>query len=132
MIEVAKEHYSKEEIDKILDPLVKEWFYSKFPSGYTPPQKYAILDIHKRKNVVISSPTGSGKTLSAFLAILNELVILARHNLLENRTYALYISPLKALNNDIKISLEIPLKEIYELAEKKGVKLQEIRVAKRT
>src|SRR3989338_8943384 len=131
-IEVAKEHHAKEEIDNVLDPLVREWFYNKFPNGYTPPQKFAILDIHRRKNVVISSPTGSGKTLSAFLAILNELIILARHNILEDKTYALYISPLKALNNDIKISLEIPLKEIYELAEKKGIKLQEIRVAKRT
>lgn len=130
-ISYAKEHYSKAQIDKVLDPLVRDWFYSKFPE-YTPPQKFAIVDIHKRKNVLISSPTGSGKTLSAFLAIINELIVLARHNLLEDRTYALYISPLKALNNDIKISLENPLKEIYEMADKKGVKLQQIRVEKRT
>ena len=131
MIEFAKEHYSKKDIDSVLDPLVREWFYSKFEE-YTPPQKFTIVDIHKHKNVLVSSPTGSGKTLSAFLAVINELIVLAKHNNLEDKTYALYVSPLKALNNDIQISLERPLKEIYELAEKKNIKLQEIRVAKRT
>jgi ATP-dependent Lhr-like helicase len=71
-IEVAKRSYSREEISSLLHPLVAEWF-SQF-GDVTPPQKYAIVNIHEGKNTLIASPTGSGKTLRAFLSIISELV----------------------------------------------------------
>ena len=76
---------------------------------------------------LISAPTGGTKTLTAFLSILNHLVILAENNELKEKVYAVYTSPLKALSNDIHKNLIEPLDEINELAEKKGIKLQKIR-----
>ncbi len=131
MITRADRCYSDEEILEILDPLVREWFLSTFGS-FSPPQRYAIMEIHKQNNILVSSPTGSGKTLAAFLSIINELVILARNDMLEDKIYCIYISPLRALSNDIERNLQAPLKQIYELAKKKKIKLKKIRVAKRT
>lgn len=125
------EEEKKEEIDAILDPLVKEWFFSKFKE-YSLTQKYSITKINERKNILISAPTGSTKTLSAFLSIINYLITLAKRNEIEERVYCVYCSPLKALSNDIYFNLITPLKEIYELAEKKGIKLQKINVGLRT
>lgn len=107
-----------EEIHKVLNPLVSEWFRKKFFS-FSLPQKFAVLDIHNKKNVLVSAVTGSGKTLTAFTSILSELLTLAEHNLLENRVYAVYISPLKALSNDISVNLKQPLQEMEALAGKK-------------
>ncbi|KUJ93345.1 MAG: hypothetical protein XD40_1482 [Archaeoglobus fulgidus] len=123
--------YSDEEILNSLHPLVREWFLSKY-SEFTPPQKYAIVEAFKGRNVLITSPTGSGKTLAAFLAAISMLVEKAEKGELEDRVYVVYVSPLKALNNDIRKNLEEPLEEIYALAEKKGIKLQKIRAAVRT
>ena len=61
----------------ILDPLVKEWFFSKFPK-FSESQLYGVMNIHERKNILISAGTGSGKTLTSFLSILNYLVQLAK------------------------------------------------------
>jgi ATP-dependent Lhr-like helicase len=69
MISKQDKIYSEKEIYKNLHPWVSEWFKGKFDS-FTPAQKYAIMDIHQKKNVLISSPTGSGKTLTAFLSII--------------------------------------------------------------
>lgn len=121
----------KEEIEKALDELVKEWFFSKFKE-FSLPQLYGVMPIHERKNILISAPTGGTKTLTAFLSILNYLVGLARKNELEDKIYAVYVSPLKALNNDIYVNLVKPLEEIQEIAKKKDIKLQKIRVAVRT
>lgn len=115
MIKRATKEYSKKEVDSLLHPLVKKWF-SKF-EGLTPPQKYAVKLIHEKQNVLISSPTGTGKTVSAFLSIINELFILADNGKLEDKVYCLYVSPLKALNNDVKKNLEKPLSEIHSFAE---------------
>lgn len=123
--------YSDREILSALHPLVREWFLSKY-SEFTPPQRYAIVEAFKNNNILITSPTGSGKTLAAFLAAISMLVEKAEKNELEDKVYVVYVSPLKALNNDIKKNLEEPLSEIYELAEKKGIKLQKIRIAVRT
>lgn len=131
MIEQAKKEYSSDEIASILDPTIKKWFFSKF-KDFAPPQKFAVREIHSGKNVLISSPTGSGKTLSAFLAVINELFILARNDMLEDKVYCLYVSPLRALSNDIERNLNEPLREIYELAAAEGLKLPAIRVGKRT
>jgi len=119
------------QIKKNLHPLVREWFFSKF-SDFSPSQKYGVLNIHKKKNILISAPTGGGKTLTAFLSILNELVTLAEKKQLEDRIYALYSSPLKALSNDIHKNLIEPLEEINQLAKSKGIELQEIRTGLRT
>jgi ATP-dependent Lhr-like helicase len=125
------ERIDPEKVAAILHPLVNEWFFSKFPD-FSEPQLYGVPAIHGRKNILISAPTGGTKTLTSFLSIINYLVDLADKEELENKVYAVYTSPLKSLSNDIHVNLENPLKEIYELAEKKGKKLQEIRVGLRT
>ncbi|MBI2549160.1 ATP-dependent helicase [Candidatus Woesearchaeota archaeon] len=103
--------YGDEEIYHILNPLVKQWFEKKFTS-FALPQQYGIIPIHSRKNILVSAPTGSGKTLTAFLAILNELVDSAQKGILTNKVYCVYCSPLKALNYDIQVNLIEPLKEM--------------------
>ncbi|MEK6873126.1 MAG: ATP-dependent helicase [Nanoarchaeota archaeon] len=119
------------EIIKVLDPLVNEWFFNKF-KDFSESQLYGVIPVYERKNILISASTGSGKTLTAFLSILNYLIGLAKKNELEDKIYCVYSSPLKALNNDIYVNLIEPLREIYELAEKKNIKLQKIRVGLRT
>lgn len=108
--------YSDDETFSILCPLVRNWFKDKFKE-FSPPQKFSIMNIHNRENTLISSPTGSGKTLSAFTAILNELIQMSGKGMIENKVYCVYISPLKALANDIEKNLNQPLKEIKEYAE---------------
>jgi len=129
-IEYAKR---KNEIDLIgiFDPLIKEWFFKKFRK-FSESQLYGINYINERKNILISASTGSGKTLTGFLGIINYLISLARKKELEEKIYCIYSSPLKALNNDIYVNLIKPLEEIYNLAHIKGVKLQKIRVGLRT
>jgi ATP-dependent Lhr-like helicase len=90
------------------------------------------MNIYERKNILISATTGSGKTLTSFLSILNYLISIARKNKLEDKIYCIYSSPLKALNNDIFVNLTRPLKEIEELAKNKGIELQKIRIGLRT
>lgn len=130
-VKYLEKQYSPEQIYASLHPLVAEWFKTKFGS-FTEAQKYSLLTIHNRKNLLISSPTGSGKTLSAFASILSYLIGLAEKKELEDKVYAIYVSPLKALSNDITKNLIEPLAQITEIAEKKGIKLQEIRVGLRT
>jgi ATP-dependent Lhr-like helicase len=108
---------TKEELLKFLHPYVRKWFFGKF-KDFSLPQLYGVLEIHQRNNVLISAPTGATKTLTGFLSILNELVGLAESDSLEDKTYAIYISPLKALNNDIFVNLIKPLEEIQNLANK--------------
>ncbi|MBW3018309.1 ATP-dependent helicase, partial [Candidatus Woesearchaeota archaeon] len=129
-ISYKKEPNSQSEIVETLNPFVKEWFFSKFKE-FAPPQLFSVIEIHKRNNTLVSAPTGSGKTLTAFLSILNELVNLADAGNLQDRVYCVYVSPLKALNNDIFINLTEPLKEIKEIAKKHGKDI-DIRVAVRT
>src|SRR3990167_8273617 len=129
VIEVKK--HSGNQIESILHPLVKEWFFSKF-EDFSLTQKYGVMNIWERKNILISAPTGGTKTLTAFLSVLNYLVILAEKNELEDKIYAVYTSPLKALSNDIHKNLVEPLEEIKELAKKKEIKLQDIRIGLRT
>ena len=119
------------DIAEILDPLVKEWFFNQFVD-FSEPQLYGVMNIYERKNILISATTGSGKTLTSFLSILNYLITLARKNQLEDKVYCIYSSPLKALNNDIFVNLTRPLQEIEELAKKQNITLQKIRVGLRT
>ncbi len=106
-----------EQIDEVLTPTVRKWFHGKFPS-YSLPQTFGVFEIHSRNNVLISAPTGATKTLTGFLSILNELVGAAEKGVLQDKVYAVYISPLKALNNDISKNLKEPLAEIETLAGK--------------
>jgi len=122
---------SEHDLIGILDPLLKEWFFSKF-KNFSESQLYGVMYIHERKNIIISASTGSGKTLTSFLSILNYLIKLARKNELENKIYCVYSSPLKALNNDIFVNLIKPLEEIYEIADSKEINLQKIRIGLRT
>ena len=122
---------SKDDVVGILNPLVKEWFFNRF-EDFSLTQKYSVKRIYDRKNILVSAPTGGTKTLSAFLGIINYLVDLALKDELEEKIYAVYVSPLKALSNDIFVNLLQPLEEIAALAEKKGLKMQNIRVGLRT
>jgi ATP-dependent helicase Lhr and Lhr-like helicase len=115
MIEKQTKIYKDKEIYTILHPWVKKWFKSKFET-FSEAQRYAIMDIHCGENVLVSSPTGSGKTLTAFLSIISELTSLADSGELEDKIYCIYISPLKALDNDIEKNLEEPLSEIEKIA----------------
>ena len=117
MIEEQTKSYSKKAIFKTLHPWVRQWFDSRF-DDFTPAQKKSIIDIHKRNNILISSPTGSGKTLTAFLSVISELTTLAEKDKLEDKVYCIYISPLKALDNDIEKNLDEPLDGIEKIAGK--------------
>ncbi|MEP7355524.1 MAG: DEAD/DEAH box helicase, partial [Acidobacteriota bacterium] len=123
------------------DPLTQEWFRARF-GAVTEPQRFGWPQIQAGEDVLISAPTGSGKTLAAFLTAIDSLVSSARaqrahagatsEDTLPDETQILYISPLKALSNDVHKNLEIPLAGIAELARAKGIDLAPIRTAVRT
>ncbi len=127
LITLKKKQDSKEELLNILDSTVAQWFFSKF-TDFSIPQKMGVMEIHSRKNILISAPTGATKTLTGFLSVINELVDSAKKGILKDKVYAVYISPLKALNYDIEVNLLRPLEEIENLC---GQKLG-IRVGVRT
>ena len=112
-------------------PYVKEWFNDRFPA-LSPPQEYSFELINNKENSLICAPTGSGKTLSAFLSVLDDLYSKGEGGELEDRIYAVYVSPLRALNNDIQRNLEEPLNGIREKAEEMGYDVPEVRSAVRT
>ena len=112
-------------------PLVADWFTSKFGTP-TEPQEQGWPHILAGRTTLISAPTGSGKTLAAFLACIDRLVRKALNGELRDRTEVLYVSPLKALGNDIQKNLEIPLGEILQLAGERGLLMPQIRTAVRT
>ncbi|MBI4441356.1 ATP-dependent helicase [Candidatus Woesearchaeota archaeon] len=103
-----------DELVTILNPTILRWFYSRFRE-FSLPQLYGVYEIHCRKNIIISAPTGATKTLTGFLSIINELVDSAQKNILQDKVYCVYISPLKALSNDIEKNLLGPLKEMEAL-----------------
>ena len=113
------------------DPLVREWFAEKFAS-VTEPQRLGWPEIQAGRDVLISAPTGSGKTLAAFLTAIDSLIRQARAGELPNKTQILYVSPLKALSNDIHKNLDIPLAGVAKLAASQGVALAPIRASVRT
>ena len=112
-------------------PLVAEWFVQRFGTP-TEPQEQGWPHILAGRTTLISAPTGSGKTLAAFLACIDRLVRKALAGNLEARTEVLYVSPLKALGNDIQKNLEIPLGEILAMAGERGLLMPEIRTAVRS
>ncbi|HUK46129.1 MAG TPA: DEAD/DEAH box helicase, partial [Terriglobales bacterium] len=112
-------------------PLVAEWFTHRFGTP-TEPQEQGWPHILAGRTTLISAPTGSGKTLAAFLACIDRLVRKALAGELHDRTEVLYVSPLKALGNDIQKNLEVPLGEILQLAGERGLLMPQIRTAVRT
>jgi len=117
-------------------PAVAAWFSRHFPAP-TEAQKCAWPLIKARSSTLVAAPTGSGKTLTAFLAAIDELVRegLASNNLagpLPNETTVVYVSPLKALSNDIRVNLQEPLAGISDELERLGLPPIEIRAAVRT
>ena len=112
-------------------PVIQEWFAARFGNA-TEPQEQGWPHILAKRTTLISAPTGSGKTLAAFLTCIDQLVRKAIAGELTDTTQVLYVSPLKALGNDIQKNLEQPLGEILELAGQRGFLLPEIRTAVRT
>src|SRR5512143_2133697 len=112
-------------------PLVARWFRDRF-SAPTAPQAAGWAHIAARRDTLIAAPTGSGKTLAAFLWAINRLIEDATAGRLEDRTSVVYISPLKALGNDIQKNLQQPLAEIQALAASSGLPLPDIRVLVRS
>jgi ATP-dependent Lhr-like helicase len=112
-------------------PIVREWFLERFETP-TEPQEMGWPHILARRTTIISAPTGSGKTLAAFLACIDRLVRKALGGELADSTEVLYVSPLKALGNDIQKNLEVPLADILRKAGERGLLMPEIRVGVRT
>ena len=112
-------------------PLVQAWFSSQFDTP-TEAQAQGWPAIAQGRHTLIAAPTGSGKTLAAFLTCLDSLVLQGLAGELPERTEVVYVSPLKALSNDIQRNLADPLAGIHALAEAAGTPLPDIRVAVRT
>ena len=90
------------------DPILQRWFAERFESP-TEPQTLGWPEIAAGRDTLISAPTGSGKTLAAFLIRVDRLVRAAREGTLADQTQVIYVSPLKALSNDIQRNLETRL-----------------------
>jgi len=112
-------------------PAVAGWFGAAF-DGPTPVQTAAWREIAGGRNVLVAAPTGSGKTLAAFLRAIDGLVELSRRAPLENRVQVLYVSPLKALSNDIERNLREPLQGVEQLLAAAGEAPSGIRAMVRT
>ncbi|HLR07456.1 MAG TPA: DEAD/DEAH box helicase, partial [Pyrinomonadaceae bacterium] len=112
-------------------PAVRKWFLKQFPAP-TEPQARAWPAIKARQHTLIAAPTGSGKTLAAFLSAIDDLVWRATAGTLADETQVVYVSPLKALSNDIQINLQEPLRGIQENLEASRIRGIEIRTLVRT
>ncbi|MDX2419050.1 MAG: DEAD/DEAH box helicase [Xanthomonadales bacterium] len=115
----------------LFHPAVSTWFENTFETP-TAVQIAAWPRIANEERVLIAAPTGSGKTLAAFLCAINELVQQTRHGALEDKVHVLYISPLKALSNDIEKNLQAPLLGIADELLASGEIAHNIRAAVRT
>ena len=129
-----------ERVLEAFHPAVRTWFERKFPEGPTEPQIEGWPAIAQNVDTLIAAPTGSGKTLSAFLICIDRLYQRAAKRSEDfcldapeqKVTEVVYVSPLKALGADIKKNLDEPIAEIAEIAKKLGCVVPEIRVAVRS
>jgi ATP-dependent helicase Lhr and Lhr-like helicase len=131
---MASPLYSSLEVEDPLSwahPVVREWFIGKFGTP-TSPQELGWPPILDGRPTLISAPTGSGKTLAAFLICIDTLIRKAIDGSLPGATAVVYVSPLKALSNDVQKNLEQPLREIQQLALERGYLCPHIRTAVRT
>ncbi|HEV7395483.1 MAG TPA: DEAD/DEAH box helicase, partial [Pyrinomonadaceae bacterium] len=117
--------------DSIFHPAVANWFAKNFPQA-TAPQTQAWPAIKQHRHTLIAAPTGSGKTLAAFLSAIDDLVRLGLEGQLDDTTHVVYVSPLKALSNDIQINLQKPLEGISEELRLLGLPEVNIRTLVRT
>lgn len=115
----------------LFHPLVQAWFGDVLGAPSLP-QERGWPAIASGENTLILAPTGTGKTLAAFLWELNALIVEGMERPLANGVYLVYVSPLKALNNDVQRNLERPLAELKARFEAAGEVFPEIRVAVRT
>jgi ATP-dependent Lhr-like helicase len=118
-------------LTQIFHPIVQKWFDHKFGRP-TPPQEQVWPRVAANESVLLAAPTGSGKTMAAFLVCIDRLVRQAVTGTLENSVQIVYVSPLRALSNDIQRNLEVPLEEIRAVAAEMGIDLPEIRAFVRT
>ncbi len=112
-------------------PLIAGWFQSSVGTP-TDVQAQAWPAIRSGQDALIAAPTGSGKTFAAFLSSIDQLFVQALARELDDRTQVLYVSPLKALSNDIQKNLQQPLAEIGQAALQAGLLMPELRVLVRT
>jgi ATP-dependent Lhr-like helicase len=116
---------------KLFHPAVANWFAKQFNEP-TPPQEHAWPSIKNRKHTLIAAPTGSGKTFAAFLSAIDDLVRQGVEGTLEDVTQVVYVSPLKALSNDIQKNLQEPLAGIEQELKLMGLAEVNIRTFVRT
>src|SRR3982751_4105751 len=110
---------------EIFHPAVARWFARSFPAP-TEPQLQSWPEIKKHRHTLIAAPTGSGKTLAAFLSAIDDLVRLGVEGKLDDSTHVIYVSPLKALSNDVQRNLQVPLEGIQ--TELKALGLPEVNI----
>ncbi|PWT87863.1 MAG: ATP-dependent DNA helicase [Blastocatellia bacterium] len=110
---------------ELFHPAVSRWFARTFPAP-TQPQLQAWQEIKQHRHTLIAAPTGSGKTLAAFLSAIDDLVRLGLEGKLDDTTHVIYVSPLKALSNDIQRNLQFPLEGIEQ--ELKLLNLPEVNI----
>ena len=115
----------------LFHPAVAAWFAQRF-SAPTAAQAEAWPAIKAGRHVLIAAPTGSGKTLAAFMAAIDDLVRQGVEGTLPDETQVVYVSPLKALSNDIRANLEAPLAGIREALRAQGLPDVDIRTWVRT
>src|SRR3982751_4368480 len=128
---MARDLTSRDSMLARFHPLVRKWFKEAFGTPSAPPRE-GWPAIASGAHTLILAPTGTGKTLAAFLWELNELIVRGAAEPLPNAVHLLYISPLKALNNDIQRNLDRPLAELRERFAREGKDFPEIRVGVRT
>src|ERR1700751_3831661 len=116
---------------ELFHPAVAKWFAGHFP-GPTPAQAQAWPAIKSGRHALIAAPTGSGKTLATFLAAIDDFVRQGISGLLTDSTQVVYVSPLKALSNDIHRNLEAPLAGIRGELRRTGLPDVEVRTWVRT
>ncbi|MDE2004299.1 MAG: DEAD/DEAH box helicase, partial [Betaproteobacteria bacterium] len=112
-------------------PAVRDWFARQFPAP-TPAQARAWPLIQAGRHTLIAAPTGSGKTLAAFLAAIDSLLKQGHEGALRDETLVVYVSPLKALSNDVRRNLALPLSGIREALAARGEPDVETRILVRT
>ena len=116
---------------ELFHPAVARWFARTFPAP-TAPQLQAWPEIKKQRHTLIAAPTGSGKTLAAFLSAIDDLVRLGLEEKLDDTTHVIYVSPLKALSNDVQRNLQFPLEGIEKELQAMGLPEVNIRTLVRT
>jgi ATP-dependent Lhr-like helicase len=135
-VAIAAPMGAPDDVMAIFHPAVASWFTQRFAEP-TPPQAAAWPSIQQGRSTLVAAPTGSGKTLTAFLAALDTLIKqgVTAHGVLPDETIVVYVSPLKALSNDIQLNLMAPLSGMTDALRRMGVSdndIPQIRTAVRT